>query len=172
MKKDIAGNVVDRQLNHNHEPETKNELMRQEVRYAVKKQAAADVYERPRKLIHKELEKLHTDEIDENIPLTKKDWESIRRGVYTARRRVQPKKPRNVDEVHDHIESANVKNLDVLMNDLIVNNMSLYSLRPVTWQCYSKERLLYTLTARSNSLQNPLPNFSQYMDLSRGTIYP
>ena len=91
--------------------------MGQEVQNAVKRKAMVNICERPRKIIHNELAEGDVDKNGRNISLMKDDFNSIQRGVYTACRKLQPRKPRNVHEVHKYMEMVNIKNLDVLLND-------------------------------------------------------
>ena len=57
MKKDFDGNITDDEhLLHNHEPEAPNVVLRQTLRNSVKRKATLDICERPRKLMHNEID--------------------------------------------------------------------------------------------------------------------
>jgi uncharacterized membrane protein YfhO len=116
MKTDMSEKtIIDSNLNHSHEIESERKMMRQVIRNSVKRKAQEELCERPLKLIHLELNNKKTDF------LTTTDISCIRKGIYTARRSILPKKPTNIQDVHSLLNSLEIKTFDdeifLLVND-------------------------------------------------------
>lgn len=102
FKKSDDGEIMERNLVHNHEPETERSLERQKLRNTVKRKAIDDLCERPAKLIHQEIKNIgsNTDIIDAE------DYLCVAKGVYNARRTILPRKPKSREETHDFLRGC------------------------------------------------------------------
>lgn len=78
---------------HNHEPYTDQDLMREEVKAAVKRKAEEEPHTKPNKLIRTEIRN-HTGE----SILQHSDFKLLRKAAYERRRKNQPRLPTNYDE--------------------------------------------------------------------------
>jgi len=81
-------------LNHNHEKDDVNILTRQKVSNKLKRKALEDPFEKPCKILHRELR-------EGNISsLTSTDTMRIRKNIHYARSSMIPKLITNLDELH------------------------------------------------------------------------
>lgn len=81
-------------LNHNHEKDYVNILIRQKVSNTLKRKALDDSCEKPCKILHREFRK---EDIDS---LTTADTMRIRKNIHYARSSMIPKLPTNLDELN------------------------------------------------------------------------
>lgn len=168
LKKDSSGEITEQKLVHNHPPDHENMLERQKVKNAVKRKATEDICARPRKIIHSELKNWDTDKLDVS------DMSSVRRAIYNSRRAILPAQPQSIAEVHQYLETAEIKTGDgqdfLLLNDanqnLVIfscyNNLSALCNAEMifvdgTFKCSSKFFLqLFTIHAIINGYYVPL----------------
>jgi hypothetical protein len=94
IKIDVEGNTVESVLNHNHEPDTNKDLVRQQVSNKLKRKATEDICEKPSKLIHSELRREGISD------LSLQDLEKIRKNMYEARTAILPPLPTTLEELH------------------------------------------------------------------------
>jgi hypothetical protein len=89
-------------VTHNHDKDSEASLNRQTLNNSVKGKAIEDVCERPRKLIHKELQSQDLN------TLTFKDIQNIRRNIHIARSSQLPPLPTNIEETHEALSAVQV----------------------------------------------------------------
>lgn len=110
--------ILKREDMHNHL--VSQRLSRQIVSNSVKRKAAEDICEKPAKLLHKELK---TSAFGNNLDIS--DVNSIKRRMYDARRRILPRLPTNIEEVHETLRLIDLKTNRgenfLLVNDLEKN---------------------------------------------------
>ena len=93
--------IIDNQrMDHSHEPEEERTLQRQKLRQECKKRYLEETTERPKKVIITELGKKEKTETDKLLP---EDVSSVRRSVYRARRKTQPKLMKSREETHEYL---------------------------------------------------------------------
>lgn len=95
--------VVEHNCVHNHDPINESILNRQQLSNSVKRKAIEDICERPAKILHQQLRTCDVDTI------TVTDVNLIRKCMYNGRRSVIPKIPQNVTDVHDVLNSIEIK---------------------------------------------------------------
>lgn len=114
-----GGTVTDSNFNHNHPSDNGTRLMRQVVANACKRRAQDDVFERPSKIMRKEM----TREALE--VLTESDRAQIRKSISYARGKDRPPLPTTLEALHDTLATMEVKTkLEenfVLVNDEVTN---------------------------------------------------
>lgn len=90
-------------------------MVRQVIRNSLKRKAQDEICERPLKLIHHELKKINTD------TLNKTDMNCFRKSIYLARRSKLPARPCNIQNVHEVLDSLEIKTYDdeqfLMVND-------------------------------------------------------
>lgn len=115
---DSSGNMIGTPVHNDHGPE-KN-IPRQFVSNSVKRKAVEDISIRPAKLVRTEACKA-PDEIRKK--LDREDLELARKNCYAHKRSVFPPLPKDVHDVHNAVDSVNVKAKDG-QNLLLVNDRS------------------------------------------------
>lgn len=120
-------------LIHTHEPYIRPIISRQIVNNICKRKAVDDTSNKPNKIILKE--------IGENVEasqFTTTDIKRLRKNIYEARRKVLPAKPTNLQEVHEFLETLDLKTKQgedfLLINDKQKNI--------VIFSCYTNILLL------------------------------
>lgn len=102
---------------HDHPAPDKQITIRKTVSNSIKRKATDDLYERPSKYIHRELEE-NQDFVD---CLTKRDIKLISNNVLKARSKMLPKLPTSSAEVHSALSVMSVKTIKeedfMLVND-------------------------------------------------------
>ncbi|XP_060845246.1 uncharacterized protein LOC132924821, partial [Rhopalosiphum padi] len=88
------GDIVFSVLNHDHDKDDTNILTRQKVSNKLKRKALDDPYEKPCKILHKELRQ------GDISSLTTADTTLIRKNIHYARSSIIPKLPTNLEELH------------------------------------------------------------------------
>lgn len=88
------GDIVFSVLNHDHDKDDINILTRQKVSNKLKRKALDDPYEKPCKILHKELRQ------GDISSLTTADTTLIRKNIHYARSSIIPKLPTNLEELH------------------------------------------------------------------------
>jgi hypothetical protein len=127
-------------LNHDHEKNDVNILTRQKVSNKLKRKTLEDPFEKPCKILHRELR-------EGNISsLTTTDMIRIRKNIHYARSRMIPKLPTNLDELHLALTNlGKIKtNGDVLF--LLINNSEKYIIAFLTqtnMKYFTKCAILY-----------------------------
>lgn len=115
----MENTILESHLNHNHEKDEHNIMVRQVIRNSVKRKAQDDVCERPLKLIYNELKTTNTD------TLNKTDMNCFRKSIYLARRSQLPTRPANIQNVHEVLDSLEIKTYDnepfLMVNDHKLN---------------------------------------------------
>jgi hypothetical protein len=102
IKRDERREVFGGNVTNNHDKDSNASLNGQILNNSVKRKAMEDLCERPRKLIHKDLQSQ-----DLNI-LTCKDIQSIRRNIHKARSSQLPPLPTNIEETHEALSAVQV----------------------------------------------------------------
>uniref|UniRef100_A0A8D8S8W3 FLYWCH-type domain-containing protein n=1 Tax=Cacopsylla melanoneura TaxID=428564 RepID=A0A8D8S8W3_9HEMI len=97
LKFDVAGVMIEKRLEHNHEPDNAQNLTRQKVSNAMKRKAIDDICERPSKILHKAVSSQDLQ------LLNQRDVQYILKNAHNARMHVHPKLPQNFPELHESI---------------------------------------------------------------------
>lgn len=116
--------ILKYKLDHNHGPEIN--LERQELSNRIKRKAQDDLYERPSKVIHKDLAQ-SSSLLDK---VTTNDLNLIRKNVYEARKKLMPALPKNMDEVFqvlDSLQPKTCKNETFLLVNDSINKIVVFS---------------------------------------------
>lgn len=95
--------ILGGRLEHDHDEPKRRTIERQKVRHACKRKAEDEPFERPSKLIIKEIEKVGTDE------LVSQDITSVRQAMYRQRRKTQPKLPTSRMETIEMLKEYELK---------------------------------------------------------------
>lgn len=93
-------------INHSHNPDEENKLERQIISNGLKRKAIESICERPSKLFHSYLRENSTNSI------TTQDVKYIKHNMLQARASVRPKLPKNRQEVHDILQTMDIKTYD------------------------------------------------------------
>ena len=114
-QKHVDRTIIDKDLQHNHEADPPKVLMRQKIANACKRKAVDDLFERPSKVMRREMT------ADALEILTEADWVQIWKSIYGARANERPPLPKNLDELHRAVNEIELKTkLDeqfLLVND-------------------------------------------------------
>lgn len=102
MGDSLRRTVISQKGQHQHDPDTN--VNRQIVSHSCKRKAADDISERPRKIVQRELKNL-----EEGKDLTNEDLECIKRNMYNCRRKMLPRLPRSISEVHVSLDNLQPK---------------------------------------------------------------
>ena len=94
--------ILNENIHHNHEEDSTRTTERQRLRQQCKRKATDDPYERPSKIIMKEISNEHEQSESQLIP---KDIVSVRMAMYRERRRSQPALPKSLEETLDILSS-------------------------------------------------------------------
>jgi len=124
LKISSEGNTVEQHLDHSHPADSVQCMVRQRVSNSVKRKAVDEPHERPQKLMRKELDQ------EALQVLTTTDVSYIRRNIHSARQKLYPALPNNLDKLHATLQSKNIltkigENF-LLVNDAI-NNIVIFS---------------------------------------------
>ena len=115
IKCDERREIVGGNVTHNHDKDSDASLNRQILNNSVKRKATEDLYERPRNMIHKELQSQDLNTV------TCKDIQNIRRNIHKARSSQLPPLPTNIEETHEALSAVQVltslKEQFLLVND-------------------------------------------------------
>ena len=103
MKIDESGDTAESNLEHNHSRDCASMLMRQKVANACKRKASDDIFERPSKIMRKEMTSAALE------VLTESDRQQIRKSIHNARARLRPKLPKTLPELHEALEVYETK---------------------------------------------------------------
>lgn len=110
-----AGNIVEEKYDHNHAADGASSLMRQKVANSCKRKATEELFDRPSKIMRKEIDK------DALEVLTERDLAQIRKSIHSARAKVRPPLPSTLEELHETLRQYELKTkLDevfLLVND-------------------------------------------------------
>jgi hypothetical protein len=103
LKLDSSGFIIERNLNHNHAADSDSTILRQKCSNSLKRKATENSHEPPMKIIRRELNAVESE------ILTLPDIHKIRHNMTYARSSRRPPLPRTLSELHDAIESYNMK---------------------------------------------------------------
>lgn len=110
-----AGNIIEENHNHNHDADSEGSLMRQKIANSCKRKATEELFDRPNKIMRKEIDK------DALEVLTEADLVQIRKAIHSARAKVRPPLPSTLEELHESLREYELKTkLDepfLLVND-------------------------------------------------------
>jgi len=110
--------LIDESLSHNHACTEESILLRQAISNSAKRKGLEDICQRPSKILHRKLKNY-------DLNLTHNDCNLIRKNIYNARKAIQPKIPKNIDEVHNVLNDLKLTtNRDenfLLVNDKVSN---------------------------------------------------
>jgi hypothetical protein len=120
-----------------HSPRPPNEaplknsaaILRQEINNGVKRKAQEDISQRPAKLIHMEISAVASKNPSVAI-LDISEINNIRRNMYVARRSTLPPMPRNIQDVHNALNTVltkTVRNEEFLLVNDIDSNIIIFS---------------------------------------------
>lgn len=119
-----SGRTLESDLHHNHPRDSDNRLMRQVVANACKRKAANDMFERPSKLMCREMSRAALEVLSEG------DRVQIRKSIHSARAKLRPPLPKDLNELHRGLQSYIVQTKlaenFMLVND-DVNNIVMFS---------------------------------------------
>lgn len=107
--------VVEGSEGHNHQNEDESTIMKKDLQNNLKRKAVEDICERPSKLIHHELRTASTQDFTTSHVI------QFRKAIYKARRKILPKLPSNLQELHEVLDSFDVHTEDGL-NFLLKND--------------------------------------------------
>ncbi|KAL4127383.1 hypothetical protein QTP88_011555 [Uroleucon formosanum] len=115
--------ILERPTEPNHENDSVEILNRQKLSSNLKRKAIDDLYDKPSKLIHRELS-------NDVSTLTSYDLTLIRKNMHHARASVIPKLPNNILDLHNSLKEENIKSNQnekfLLVNDY-ENNILVFS---------------------------------------------
>lgn len=114
--------ILERPSEHNHKSDSIEILNRQKLSNNLKRKAIDDLYDKPSKLIHRELS-------NDVSTLTSYDLTLIRKNMHHARASVIPKLPNNLLDLHNSLKENIKSNQDekfLLINDY-ENNILVFS---------------------------------------------
>lgn len=125
--------VIAKTGEHSHDPD--KTIARQAVSNGIKRKAEEDLFEKPSKLIHRELHiNPHANQ------LGTEDVRRIRDNIYNARRRNMPRLPQNAEDVFDIIEQGKLQLQTNRQEHFLV--ASDRSKNILIFSCYSNLRFL------------------------------
>jgi len=84
--------LINESSSHNHACNEESILLRQAISNSVKRKGLENICERPSKILHRELKN--------GVNLTHNDCILIRKNIYNARKSIQPKIPKTIDDMH------------------------------------------------------------------------
>ena len=92
--------IFDLKSDHNHTQPPCHSIAKQDLQNRCKKRSLHNTDERPAKVI---IQELQADKVD----IVPREYSSIRKAIYIARRSVKPKLPRDIDETIHVLEEGN-----------------------------------------------------------------
>jgi hypothetical protein len=122
-------NIVTTCLEHNHNVQNSAAILRQEINNGVKRKAQEDICQRPAKLIHMEISAVASKNPSVAI-LDISEINNIRRNMYVARRSTLPPMPKNIQGVHNALNTVlmkTVRNEEFLLVNDIDSNIIIFS---------------------------------------------
>lgn len=118
----VVGRTLESDLQHNHSRD--DNLMRQAISNSCKRKATEDLYERPSKILCKEMTGSALEVLNEH------DRTQIRKAIHSARAKLRPPLPKNRGQLHDNLQNYIVQTklpeAFLLVND-DVNNIIMFS---------------------------------------------
>lgn len=177
LKLNEKNEILEKNLNHNHEKDSAKIQNRQILSNKLKRKAVEDISIRPSKILNRELQKNDVD------TLTVQDMTRIRKNISHARRQEFPPLPRQLIDVHDALDSVNITTnrneqfllvndkkenfvlFSTILNLIFLCNLTTIFVDGTFYTCPKFFKQIFTVHGFSQNLYIPLA-FSMLLDKS------